>query len=122
MPRATSGSARQVPVLHLPSVVEHVVGGVPDHVLDRPSPRRGSAGVVVTDRSAERVTVRAKFVGTFPGVKGRDDPDLLRELVNLGAVSVADDLVAIAPAPARSLAELGGDARGDVVEVGPARP
>ena len=111
----------QIPVLHLPRVVEHVVGAVPDHVLDRPSPCRRPAGVVVADRRAVRLAVGAEILGASPGVGWRDDADLLRELLDLGAVRVIDDPVPIPPASARTLPELGGDARGDVVEVGPAR-
>src|SRR6266516_1864687 len=103
-----SGVGRQIPVLHLPCVVEHVVGAVPDHELDRPGPRRHPAGVVVADRRAERLAVGAEILGASPSVVWRDDADLLRELLDLGAVCVVDDLVPIAPAAARTLPELGG--------------
>ena len=86
---ASATPRAQVPVLHLPRVVEHVVCAVPDHELDRPGPRRHPAGVVIADRRAERVAVGAEIGGASPGVVWREDADLLRELLDLGAVRVA---------------------------------
>jgi hypothetical protein len=55
---ARSGSARQIPILHLPRVVEHVVGAVPDHGLDRP----GLASV----RKRPRSSAPAPIPPTWP--------------------------------------------------------
>jgi hypothetical protein len=48
------------------------------------------------------------------------DLDLARELLRLVVVNVADNLVVAATGAARSREQLAGDARRDVVEVGPA--
>ena len=60
--------------------------------------------------------------GIPPGLERRAHADLRRVLVDLGAIDVSDDLVPLASSSARTLAQLRRDARGDVIEVGPAGP
>src|SRR4051794_37806549 len=99
-----------VAVLHLPRVIEHVVGGVPDHELDRPAPSRDAPRVVVTDRSDERVTMTAEFGGVpgsvLPHLFGRDHADLPCELLDLRAVRVAHDPIPVATSTPRTLRQL----------------
>src|SRR5215472_4044144 len=121
---ATSGSDGQVSVLHLPRVVEHVVGAPPDHELDGPGPSGRAPGVVLADGRAERVAVGAKlFRGrVLPGIWCGEYADLPGELDDLGAIRVTDDPVPVTTSSTRPLSQFCRDPRGDVVEVGPASP
>src|SRR5439155_2076160 len=79
---------RQVPVLQLPGVVEHVPGTTSNQELQRPRPRRLTARMVVTDSIDEGIPVSAKCLGIIPRFQRNLDTDLRRELLNLGAVHV----------------------------------
>ena len=100
-------------------MVEHVPRAAADQELDRPPrPRRGLASVGLANRRGERIAVGAQLVGISPSVGRRTHADLLRILHDLGAIDVADDLVPFAASAARTLTQLCGNARGDVIEVG----
>src|SRR5215213_11958196 len=57
-----SSAVRQVAVLHLPGVVEHVVGAVSEQELHCPGSRRGPASVMVAYGGNHRLSVSAKLV------------------------------------------------------------
>jgi hypothetical protein len=61
-----SVSRGQIPVFHLPCMIQHVVGAPPDHKLKSPGPRRRATSVVLADRDAERIAVGAEVVGVLP--------------------------------------------------------
>ena len=110
----------QVLVLHLPGVVERVIGRVADEERQRPRPHAlAFAGVVGAHRLDVRRPVVAQPVGGERRVLLDPEADLLREVLALDADGVADDPVAIASATARPLRSPG-DPRGDSVEERPA--
>src|SRR3954471_21688841 len=109
-------------VLELPGVVEHVPGAAPDQELQLPGPRRLTRRVMPPDALVDGIAVRLEGVAVLPGVQGDLDADLRRELVDLRAVDVPDDLLALAAASTGALAQLPRDARRDLVERAPARP
>src|SRR3954453_1022051 len=109
-------------VLELPRVIEHVPSAAPDQELQLPGPRRLTRRVVPPDALEEGIAVRLEGVAIVPGVHGDLDADLRRELMDLCAVDVPDDLLALAAASTGALAQLPRDARRDLVEGAPARP
>src|SRR5215472_4943160 len=113
-------SSGQVSVLHLPRVVEQVIGAVPDHERDGPGSRRRPSCVVIADRGAERVAVCTERGRVSIRVGRSEHADFSREVTHLGGVDVPDDLVAFATSSARALTQLGGYAKGCCIEVGPA--
>src|SRR4051812_40873114 len=115
---------RQIPVFHLPGVVEHVVGAPTEQELDGPAPRRHASRVVLADRRRKRLAVRADLVAVLlrvlPYIRRRDHADLFCELLDLGAVRMTHDSVAVASAASRALPKLCRDARSDLIEPAPA--
>src|SRR5450759_6026203 len=101
-------------------MIHDVVGRAAHEELDRPGPRWLAFGVVRADGIEVCLPMRREAVRGQDDLDRRPDLDLARELVRLGAVYVADDLVATPPAAARSRAELLGHVRCDVVEGSPA--
>src|SRR5262245_36700591 len=118
---AQVGSAREVAVLHLPGMVKHVVGAAPDQELDRPAARRFSTGVVFADRLGKRLAVGVQVSLALASVQRNLDAHLWGELIDLCAVGVADDLLAVAPATSGTRTQRRRNPVGDVVEVCPAR-
>jgi len=78
--------------------------------------------VVFADTLDERIPVGAKGLGVLPRFQRDLHADLRRELVDLRAVHVPDDLIPVPAAAPRIFPELGRDACGDVVEGAPGGP
>src|SRR4029077_7693836 len=116
------GGAGLIAILHLPGVVQQVIGGVPDDELDGPVARRWATRVVVPNRGTELLPVSAERLRILLCLDRRGQADLPREVTDLDVVDMLDDSVTLASSSPRALPELRGHARGDVVEVGPARP
>src|SRR5215211_4284076 len=100
-------------------MIEHVPGAAADQELHGPRPGHRVAGVVVADRLDERIPIPAQGRAVLAGLERELDADLAREIVDLPADDVADDLVALAAATPGTLAQLGRYARGHVVQVRP---
>src|SRR5437868_11478130 len=108
-------------VLHLPGMVERVEGGVPDEKRQRPRPHAplDLPGVVRAHRRDVGLPMLTEsFRGKRPLLRD-PQPDLLREVLALGADGVANDSVAVASSAARTLAHLRRNPVGDAVEERP---
>src|SRR5215213_2658085 len=114
----------EVLVLHLPGMVEGVVGGVADEEWERRGPHAplDLPGVVGVHRGDVGLAMLAQAIRGERRALGDPYPDLLGEVLALGADGVADDLVAVASSPAGPLAHLRGDPRRHAVKDRPAGP
>src|SRR5919204_3092973 len=114
----------EVLVLHLPGLVERVEGRVPDEEWKRPRPHAplDLPGVVRAHRRDVGLPMLPQSIRGERRALRDPQPDLLGEVLALGADGVADDLVAVASSPARALAHLRRDPRRDAVEERPAGP
>src|SRR6202011_1115206 len=105
LPPQTSGG--EVFVLHLPSVVHDVVGAVADEKGQRPGPHPSALSGVVRTHGVDVVRpVGAQPVRRERRPLGYPQPQALRELFALSADGVTENLIAITPSPAGSLAHL----------------
>src|SRR5438552_1817626 len=99
-----SSLLREVLVLHLPGVVERVEGGVSDEKWQGPPAHLpiDLAGVVVAHRREVRLAILPKSLLDRRLVFGDAEANLLREVQALDSDDVANDVIAVASAPARA--------------------
>lgn len=96
--RSSGEGVRQVPVLHLPGVVEHVVCRVAEQVGDRPVAERLALRVPSAHRLDEAVAVMGEAARLQQVLQLGLRPHALREVATLGRQDMPNDLVAGAAA------------------------
>src|SRR4051794_39032345 len=119
--RSAGTFASQILVFHFPGVIERVKGGVPNQEPERPFRLLASLlalGVVVPYSLAIGIAIRPQSFVSQRRIIGGGNPDPTRPVL-LHAKRMPDDVVAVAPAAARTLLQLSRHARTHRVEKRP---
>src|SRR2546426_7928062 len=119
--RTVTSVRRQVPVLHLPGVVEHVVSRVAEQVRDRPVAERLALRVPRAHRLDEAVAVMGEPLRRQQVLQLGLRLHPLGELATLVGQDMPNDPVPGAAATPDTWPEIRRDAGGRFVELGPRR-